>query len=247
MIIGSSTTVFSQLNIELMRKDDDVNGVFNTVSLYSDFETGNTEYLEIASSYRIDWNHEDFYTFINSYLKYKESDFDVKSNRGYIHWRFVLEVDNFIQPEIFVQKEFDKFLDITDRNVIGGGARFKLFQTKKDTTSKSKFTLNAGIGLMWEKESFIEEIPNTKIFRSTNYVSFRWIINSYLKIIAGLYFQADIKRIKDNRVYFDSDIIIKLTDFLSLTSNIHYRYDNEPPWTIKYYDFEIVSGISLNF
>lgn len=144
-----------------------------------------------------------------------------------------------------MQKEYNEFTLLKDRELAGGGLRVALVQEEDQNSSVNIYL---GIGVMWEQEVLdLSPDEETEIYRSTNYISCRLKANDTTTLAATAYYQPDLEDSSDYRVIFDGTLAFKITRSLSFTFNINYRFDNEPPAGIKRYDTEITNGISLNF
>jgi putative salt-induced outer membrane protein YdiY len=148
---------------------------------------------------------------------------------------------------LFLQKEFNRFILLEDRNLTGSGLRLdvvKLLSNEKD----SPVEVFGGVGLMFENERYdISVLPETNLFRSTNYLTVKWQVNDGFSFITINYFQFDIKRIHDYRLVSDTGLNFLITENLSFNSSLSWRFDNEPVENIKNYDLELTSGITFSF
>ena len=125
------------------------------------------------------------------------------------------------------------------------GLRTALVQS--DSTEK-KLRLFLGNGAMWENEKLhTTPVSQTKIIRSTNYISFQMRLNNMINIIFVGYYQVNLERLQDYRILVESSLGFNLTKSLTFQTNFNLRFDNEPPATIKKYDLELTNGLKISF
>lgn len=247
LLFTLATITFAQVNTELLRKRSDESKWINTIDLSLGYKSGNSNYSNIKAGCRSDYFAEDFYSFLSASIEYKEGNNSLITHKGFAHLRCVFRNDGLVNPEIFLQKEFNRFISLKDRMLAGGGARISLFENDDDS-SKYHYRLTAGIGLMYEREKFSKEgITATKLLRSTNYVNFTWNLDDRIGLIFITYFQVDAERLSDHRILNDTKLLFSITDYLKFTVNLNYRYDNEPLPGLEKYDIGITNGIAIKF
>ncbi len=247
-ILFSIAKVYSQVNTETLRKSDLEEGWHNTISLNFGLNKGNSNFVTVNAGLRSDYRKDRFYSFLSSSVEYKEGNDKLISSKGFAHLRGIYTLTELLHPEIFIQKQYNKFIFLKDRNLAGGGMRLLLVNRRYEKDSVSKLRLYLGIGAMYENEVFIKDIAQeTHLLRSTNYVNFRWIIDPRLQVQFTSYFQFDTGRFHDCRVLSESTLSFSITEALKFSVSVNYRFDNEPPKDIKKYDLEVLNGISVLF
>lgn len=239
------TTASATVNIEAIRQSDRDEGFFNNITLSLSHSEGNTDIASRKLKLRSDYIAENNHAFISASFQRGEKDNKEYMDKGFIHIRGITATDKAVAGELFVQREYNDFTLLKDRKLIGTGTRVRAINKEKET---SKLRLLLGIGVMWEEET-IDYTPDDKekLSRSTNYLSFRWEAREKASLSATTYYQPSMKDSDDYRILFDGSIGFVITDQLSFTFDINYRYDSEPPTGVERYDFEITNGISLNF
>jgi hypothetical protein len=159
----------------------------------------------------------------------------------------VYALDSTCKLETFGQKEFNDFIRLKDRNLIGGGVRISLLNRVPD--EDEALSLHIGIGGMFENEVENNDSGEirTNLVRSTNYLSFRWKIKRDLAFGAIGYYQVALAEAADFRVLGDASLQFGITEALSFTAGLHLRYDNEPPPDVERHDLELKNGIVVTF
>jgi len=94
---------------------------------------------------------------------------------------------------------------------------------------------------------FIPSEPETKLLRSTNYLAMLWRITPSTSLQLVGYFQVDVARWSDYRILLDGALTVGITNTLSLSLVLHYRYDNEPVPTVKPFDLDLRNEITFSF
>lgn len=246
LIILNLFNLNSQVNTEKFRRDGYHPGFAAAFGLNIGFNSGNTEYFNIAPHIRLDFDAPGVEAFLLSKYQRKTGNGNTINDEGFAHLRFIFHTNSFIHPEVFTQAEFNKFILLNSRYLAGAGGRVKIFDSFLNQDSSSSLDLHVGIGLMYEAENINTLVQSsTSIFRSTNYISFNISISKQLSFSSINYFQFDASRLKDNRILSESELSVSLSKVVKFTVSAKYRYDNEPPPSIKYYDLEIQNGIKI--
>ena len=141
-----------------------------------------------------------------------------------------------IELEGFLQKEFNHFINLNNRELIGSGLRLRY--TKN-------FLL--GIGVMYENELYKNFITKNKNIKSTNYINYRITPNENISITNILYYQFKLSTIEHFRILWDGSINIKGTEWISFNINFKYRYDISNINLNGSSYFEITNGVRINF
>ncbi len=240
MFMLSGLSVYSQVNTEILRKEFTRDTLLNSISLQYSSAEGNSDFINMAAGVRSDWFFDDFYTFLSAQIEYKEAD-ELKSlNNGFIHLRSSYEVNHYFSPELFFQKEYNEFIDLKDRDLLGGGMRFSL------ADSAGIIHLSLGVGAMYERE-VIEGAGTTELMKSTNYLSVTYKPISALKLIGITYYQVKFDELQNYRFLSDIKIEIDITNSLKLFTSINYRYSNLLLTDIYKYDVSVNNGLKIVF
>ncbi len=234
----------SQVNTEKLRKSANETGIFTEFNLAGTLTSGNTEYIRFNTGLRFDYIGNSYNSFIIAKLDYKEANSEIIVKKGFTHFRNVFDYSGNLSFELFLQKEFNEFISLNDRNIAGGGLRIKIAESYTDTTS---IAVAFGSGIMYEGEDYAEGYKeDSKLARSTNYLSVNWKINELFSIRSVSYFQVDVTRLNNYRLLNESDFSVDIFHNLKLFVAIDYRYDSKPPIGIENYDFEFVNGIRFS-
>lgn len=236
--------LFSQKNTEKLRTFIG-NGVHHNFSVGIDYSEGNEEFVKLTGGYRMDYKTDNFHSFIVGNAEYKKGSEKLITNKGFAHLRFIYTNHLYFQPEIFIQKEFDEFLLLKDRDLAGLGLRFSIADIA-ETDSFPKFDFDIGIGGMYEYEKYNSGIENfSRLIRATNYVSIFLFVNQTFSVSLAAYYQPAFSDFSDYRalgeLYMNFTIFKNFKFFVST----NYRYDNQPGPGLKYYTLSITNGFSF--
>ena len=234
----SITSLTSQVNTESMRDNTSIPGAHHNLRASFSYISANSEILFINGNYRLDYNSVSNwkYFFIAKYNHAFEKSKDPFSNKGFGHLRGIYQINSKLEVESFLQKEFNYFINLEDRELIGGGIRLNPFKK-----------LFIGFGAMNEKEIYqnIEDIKN--FVKSTNYINYKAQPSDRISINNVLYYQFKIENIEHFRILWDGNIQVEGTEWISFYINFKYRYDvsNINPNGNSY--FELTNGIGIHF
>lgn len=239
-------SAYSQVNTEAIRSSKIDYGFRSRIDLLFGLNSGNSEFISGEAKLRLDYIQSNYRTFLAGELAYKEGNNAVISDKGFLHGRYIYKLDSLLEPELFIQKEFNEFVLLSDRNLLGAGVRLTLSNTDFVADSSAEIDIYLGSGIMYEMEE-INIIPTqiTEIIRSTNYMTITWKPSENFLLNSVTYFQVDINRLNDHRILNDTKLQFKITKAVSFVFNMNYRFDKEPPQGIREYDLELKNGITV--
>lgn len=246
VIVFSCFSLYSQVNTEAIRSSKINEGFHSRIDLLFGLNSGNSEYVSGEAKLRLDYIESEYRSFIAGEIAYKEGNKSVISDKGFLHGRFIYNMTELLEPEFFIQKEYNEFVSLTDRNLAGVGMRFTISNTDFVADSVAEFDLFLGVGAMYEMEEIkVSPVITTEILRSTNYLTLKWKPTENFLLNSVTYFQVDVNRLNDHRILNDTKLQFKITNAVSFVFNMNYRFDKEPPPGIKEYDLELKNGISV--
>jgi len=241
------STLASQVNTEALRIVERRDGFQNKFNLELGYEKANSEVLELAAKYRLEYiKQDDFHLFMiinfdNGYEEENNTPKNIITNKGFIHLRATKNIFKNYQMEVFMQYEFNEFIRLNDRYLIGTGLRIG-FQRNELTNTY------LGMGFMYEEETYNTEIENEKsLLRSTNYIKNNFILSSNIELNNTAYFQIASDDFNDYRILYDGELEFNVNDSFSFTTSLNYRYDNDPHADIGSSYIQISNGVSFNF
>jgi len=241
------STLAGQVNTEAMRSAENRDGFQNQFNIELGYEKANSEVLELAAKYRLDYIKQDnFHSFMiinfdNGYEKENNAPKNSITNKGFIHLRTTKNVLKNYQMEVFTQYGFNDFLMLNDRYLIGSGLRIGFQENEHVNTY-------LGIGLMYEKETYNTDTANEQsLVRSTNYIKNNIAVTPNIDLSNTAYFQIASDDFNDYRILYDGGIDFHVNDLFAFTTSLNYRYDNDPHGNLGSSYIQISNGISFNF
>ena len=235
-----------QVNTEAMRRADSSLGWHSNLSADVGLIAGNSNLVDLKGGLRFDYLAPSGHVFLVSQYQRGLQDTALFINKGFVHLRGVRNLRAGRALEGFVQQEFNEFINLRSRSLVGGGLRLE-FGRPADSTAGT-LGLNLGIGLMWEREALTGDPKEVvTLLRSTNYVVVRWAVDDRLALSSTAYFQVDTGSLSDYRIIWDGGLSITVYRRLALNLKVNMRYDSEPPGIIKPYDIEMTNGLSYSF
>jgi hypothetical protein len=255
--IALITSSRAQVNTEAMRKDDLTPGLHLDIGGDIGYIEGNSSLFQNRSHLRLDYVQEwgQLFLVANYHLGMKDQLLFI--NKGFSHLRAVRQLRSPIYGEVFLQQEFNEFIQLNDRILVGSGLRIKWNELEGFGKSSQELSLVTGVGLMWEREKIDAGPEGTagdpvhdelaSLLRSTNYAVFDWAPTSTIGFMITTYFQFDTQRLSDYRILASSTLKVSLSKRLSLTLDLNIRYDSEPPGEIEPLDLELRNGFSYTF
>lgn len=178
-----------------------------------------------------------------SFTRLNESRF---INNAQAHLRFIRQHGPRISFEAFGQVQFNEFIRLEDRLLVGGGGRFALFQAER-------IEVFAGVGFMIEQETLdlpaaLPDPRSSEHQRSTNYVTFRYNSeDERLRLVQTLYAQPRLDRVEDFRLLSETSFEIQLLRQLGLAINLNIAHDSKPPTGIRETDVVLSNSLRYSF
>ncbi|MEC9400461.1 MAG: DUF481 domain-containing protein [Myxococcota bacterium] len=168
-------------------------------------------------------------------------------NRFFSHVRWTRMWFPRVGTELFTQAQFNEFVLLQLRSLVGLNMRFHAIDL-------DGFTVSFGTGYMPEYERF-NLPPDGSTYDKTRF-NHRW--NNYLSIAVEpgdgqvilhhtSYVQPRLDRFQDIHMLHSTAMSVVLTDHLSLTLALDITQDTEPPPTIEALDIRLKPGLTLRF
>jgi hypothetical protein len=134
---------------------------------------------------------------------------------------------------------------------VGLGYRRNFINIERDSSSKVNFDLS--LGVMQEEEVLNRSrLPQhekyyTNYTRSILSIVGSWNYKKKLTVINTTYFQQYLLSLPDYRLLNETNMLYKLNKNLSLSLDIEYRYDSDPPSQLTNKDLNTNLGLVIVF
>jgi hypothetical protein len=230
-----------------MRTLENREGFQNKFDLELGYEKASSEIFNFVSEYRLDYiNPNSLHSFMivslkNGYEKEENTPKNIITNKGFIHLRTTKNILKNYQMEVFTQYEFNEFLLLIDRYLLGAGLRIGFNNNKLSTTY-------LGVGLMIENETYdLDEENEKSLLRSTNYIKNNIALSANIELNNTAYFQIASDDFNDYRILYDGGLDFHVNESFAFTIELNYRYDNDPHGDLGRSYIQISNGMSFNF
>ncbi|MEQ8273701.1 MAG: DUF481 domain-containing protein [Deltaproteobacteria bacterium] len=253
----------AQVNTEKLRSWDK-EGFGGAVDFAMYLRKGNVDLLTISSGMRLQYvtlhpaetatstNAEppprelkDLVLAIGS-LNFGRRVLDPYINNGFAHLRWTRMWIPDLGSEVFAQAQYNEFLRVKQRLLLGVGARADVFET-----SWGEITL--GTAPMLEIEDLNDNLgvaePHTEVVRWSNYLSLKlYMTDPDITIVNTLYVQPRFDEFSDYRFLSEGEISVAVVpDILAFVTSVSIMYDSRPAPTVKRLDTIISNSIRVTF
>jgi len=251
LLISLPVLIFSQVNTEKYRKYGSAPGFQANIGFNLGLEKGNSDYLSTEANLRFDYNMLKSTIFLVGNMDYKDANGEKVKNKGFIHLRGIHKLKGAFNAEAFGQTEYNEFIDLNKRILLGVGLRINALNMPLNTDSTSSIRIRVGVGAMHENEEYQLPDNNARLtlnhIRLTNYLSFDWQLNKGISWSGVCYYQPSAKDFNDHRLLADSELEILLIKRLYFRIIVHYKYNSIPITKNEKYDLELKNGIRYQF
>jgi len=236
--------IYGQVNIEKYKNLLNANRTSGNISLYIYARTGNTDIQQINAEGLLNYSSETFHTILIAKGDYGWKKGDEFSNNALLHLRYIHNLSNIINPELFTQIDYNKKRKLIFRYLFGGGIRITLIKNKK-----TNFVY--GTSYMFEHENlnldkFAKHPKTTYNNRWNNYFSYSNKISKTARISVIIYAQPMFKNFSDIRLLGENHLSVAISEKFSVSLDFSLRYDSIPPDDIKSVDTNSKVGLTLN-
>ena len=242
-------SVEAQINTEKYRKYYEKKGFLYNASTTLSVKAGNTKYTALKGTGRIDYNGNAFDYFIVGDFEYKNSSEKKIENQGFVHLRSMWNFAPRTSLEAFVQRQYDEFIDLNARNLAGTGIKYGLIRASSHKDSTHTFDMNVSVGIMYETETYnlAEKIVAPYLWRSTNFISFDWMLEKKLNLTGVVYYQPALEDFGDYRISAEAGLEVQIAKRLFLVTRFTYRYISRPITKVENFDLSLENGIRFQF
>ena len=245
VMTGLSDFAQAQINTEKFRKYYDKKGFLINIKTTLAIKAGNTEYTSIKGTGRLDRNGDKFDYFLVGNYENKSATEETIENQAFLHLRGMWNFARRANWEFFAQQQFDEFIDLKSRTLVGTAIKYRVFEQQAMADSNNTFDMNVSTGLMLEREIYNADPDDSErtLLRSTNFISFDWLIRKKLNFTGVIYYQPAFEDLNDFRVAVESGFEFMVIEKLYFTFELTYRYNNIPVTDVKPFDLSIENGI----
>ena len=229
------------IDIEHLRLEADTLGFAGSVGINLQITKNTKDIMFFGGTAFVQYrNGRHLALFLNN-TSYKKINDDAIINKGTSHLRYNYKLNNLITIEALLQAQYNSISKIDQRQLIGGGTRFKL-------ATKEKYKLFLGTILLFEHEKInnppVEYHDN---FRFSGYLSVRYFPTDNITIASTTFYQPRIDKFYDYRIFSYNSLSIKLYKKLSFKLTYTLSYDTYPAEGIPKTQYDLLNGIVYVF
>ncbi len=243
--IFSTAHGLAQVNTEQMRGGSSDQGLSGDIDLNFRIKTGNVDVVDTGSSLRFEYQGGKNRTFLVTNIQYATKESDPFINRGFTHIRYNRTAATTVIWELYTQHQFNEFIRLFSRTLVGAGGRFVLREEEQST-------IYLGSSYMVEREHI--DVASGSIDKSvtwthrwSNYCVVNWRSSGRAVLVNSLYVQPRIDGFDDLRILNEFELKTALTSRLSTTLQMSIRYDGNPPSEVEKTDLEIRNTLGISF
>ncbi len=236
--------LYSQVNTEKFRKFYTNEGFLYNLRATFSLKAGNSEYGAVNFTGRVDHNGKKFDQFIVADIEYKSTADEQITNKGFVHLRGMWDFARRTDLEFFLQREYDEFIDLNSRNLVGTTIKYRLIETQSSKDSTNTFDINVSTGIMYEGENYNSDPENIEknFIRSTNFISADWLIKNKLNLTGVVYYQPAFSNFNNFRVTTWLTFEFSVIKRFYVVFQVSYKYNSRPVNDVKPFDLSIENG-----
>jgi hypothetical protein len=242
----ATSTACAIVNVEQAIIGQPSEGMHTTLGLFANGASGNT----VKSSTRMDslslWQHEAHTEFLQLQYAYGKSRGQVDTDSAFAHLRHRTAVTSTWGAEAFAQIGRNPFARLTQRTLLGGGARWIMFEENNVSAGY------LGLGAFHEQETLTEQLGTTdqthvSLWRFNSYLILKQQINEQVRVYNTTYYQPAFGDTSDYRILEQASMLVKLRDNLDLKLSLDIAFDSKPPQTVQERDMVYSTGLEFSF
>lgn len=233
------------VNMDALHFDNQKNSFSADLDLTISGSSGNSDQNKTALNGQFTWIAEKSINLAVLGYQYGKSN-NIKSvNKAFIHYRYIHQLSDVMDLELFTQLEKDEFTRLSYRGLVGSGLRFSV-----QSTSNHRAFIGTGLFYSKEKIEFVSGLTDDGIeefTRANLYFLSKFKVNPTLSFSNVIYYQPRLSRFSDYRALLESKFDFKINNNLSFRLSVDISHDSEPSQTIESTDISYMSGLKFNF
>ncbi len=221
-------------------------GIHSTVDLLANGAAGNTDKSASKAELLTLWQHGTSTEYAQMQYAYGKSRGQVDTDKAFLHLRHRAALTQDWSTEEFVQFGRDPFARLTQRTLLGGGARWVLFEENKRSAGY------LGFGAFRELETLSDRLgtndpKSVALWRANSYLVLKRQLNEQVRVYSTTFYQPSVSHTADYRVLEQVSMLVKLDQHLDLKLSLDIAFDSQPPQTVQKRDLFYSTGIEFAF
>jgi len=207
--------------------------------------SGNTQTEKAVLNTQFSWRAEKSINLVILGYKYGKSNNSRNVNRAFVHYRYIHQLNNTVDLEIFGQLETNEFTRLSYRGLAGSGVRYTVVKSEQNNAflglgafySKEKIEVTAGL-----TDDGIEEFSRANIYFLSKYN-----VSPSISFSNVIYYQPRLNKLSDFRALLETKFDLKINNVLTLRLSLDVEHDSEPSQGIQNTDVSYMTGLKLRF
>lgn len=207
--------------------------------------SGNSNNSKTAFNTQLSWITEKSINLAIVGYQYGESNTVRNVNKAFVHYRYIHQINNSMDWELFGQVESNEFTRLSYRGLLGVGLRFSVATSKDHNAflgagafhSKEETEVTAGL-----TDDGVEELT-----RANFYLLSKYKVTPSTSFSNVIYYQPRISQLKDFRALLESKFDFKINDKLKFRLSLDVEHDSLPSQSIKSTDVSYMTGLVFSF
>lgn len=140
----SAVPASAQVNTEAMRGDGGTPGLHSSLEGHFTWVSGNAEFVKTNGLARADYVRDRYHGFLVGNYELGRQDDETFIRNGFAHFRNVVGLLPRTALELFAQLEFNEFLMLQQRRLLGAGLRYNLGASAGDAGASGSTAQDVG-------------------------------------------------------------------------------------------------------
>ena len=207
--------------------------------------SGNSERFKSALNTQFTWiNKKSIHLAILGH-EYGKSNNLRSVNKAFVHYRYIFQLNNTLDVELFTQLEKNEFTRLSYRGLVGSGLRFSVAKTDEHSAF-------IGLGAFHSKEKieFVEGLTDDGVdefARGNFYFLSKFKVSPSVSFSNVLYYQPRLSQFSDYRALLESKFDFKISTNLVFRLSLDVSHDSKPSQSIESTDISYMTGLKFNF
>lgn len=232
------------VNIEDKRQDYDTTGWFGRVDLSANLTEFSSTLFSAAASVRLDRISAASSWLAVAHYRIGQANGSNYINDGYFHLRRSQKVWPAVALEFFGQAQYNEFLALDFRGLLGVGPRWALV---KDTP----FSAFLGLVYMYGYEELAgENGPLFQDHRLSTSLALRWQPTTWFTLASTSYYQPLLTDFASSRLSSVNSLVFNFNDRFALGTNFSVMYDNRlsgPDDNVPITTYQWLNSLRISF
>lgn len=166
-------------------------------------------------------------------------------SQAFVHARWTAMWHERVGSDVFAQAQFNAFLRLTTRAVVGAGVRVEIVH-------EPVFMMWGGSGYMFEYDRIDVQVgapdaPETFEHRWTSYLTMRLaVLENQLLFQNTVYYQPRFDAFEDFRFLEELEVMSRVGEAFLLGVTLDVLYDSAPPTGVSNTDLRVVSALRVS-